>query len=54
MQTGCTKLECLCIVVEDEDDEEDEDVSREHDDIVRDIVEVFFWILKELEHNCII
>ncbi len=45
MQTGCTKLECLVkalVAVEDEDDEEDEDVFREHDDTVRDIVEVFF------------
>ncbi len=45
MQTGCTKLECLVkalVVVEDEDDEEEEDVFREHDDTVRDKVEVFF------------
>lgn len=43
MQTGCAELECLCCTeVEDEEDEEEEDVSREHDDIVRDIVEVFF------------
>lgn len=28
----------------EEDDEEDEDdVSREHEEIVRDMVEVFFW-----------
>lgn len=55
MQRGCTKVECLCwsTVEEDDDDEEEEDVSREHDDIVRDIVDVFFGTLKELENNVI-
>lgn len=54
MQRGCTKVECLCwSTVEEDDDEEEEDVSREHDDIVRDIVDVFFGTLKELENNVI-
>lgn len=27
----------------EEDDEDEDDVSREHEEIFRDIVEVFFW-----------